>query len=321
MKTTSNKLLGMVIALSAAIMWGTTGVAGEYMINQRGLDSAWITTYRTLFGGFLMLCILFFKMKGELFKVWKNKSDSIQMVIFGLFGVGINLYMYMLAVQHTNAPTATTLQYLSPAMIVVYMAFINKKFPSAKEIIGVACALGGVFAISTHGNLDSLAITTTGLLIGIASAFFLAFYSVYPKKLLAKYGSVYTFAWGQFVAGILMNIIRCPIWNFTMPTDGNLDTPLLLTLAYQLIFGTMISYCIYLIAVTMIGPSICSMLSSIEPVATAVLAALLLNTPLVFMDYVGCFLITLCILVLSLPSKPKKDDIKAESGQVVSEQQ
>lgn len=36
--------------------------------------------------------------------------------------------------------------------------------------------------------------------------------------LLSAYGSVYTFAWGQFVAGILMNIIRCQIWKFTMPT-------------------------------------------------------------------------------------------------------
>lgn len=64
--------------------------------------------------------------------------------------------------------------------------------------------------------------------------------------LLSTYGSVYTFAWGQFVAGILMNIIRCQIWKFTMPTTGVIDTPLVLVLAYQLIFGTMISYCIYL---------------------------------------------------------------------------
>ena len=123
--------------------------------------------------------------------------------------------------------------------------------------------------------------------------------------LLSTYGSVYTFAWGQFVAGILMNIIRCQIWKFTMPTTGVIDTPLVLVLAYQLIFGTMISYCIYLVGVTMIGPSRASMLSSIEPVATAVLAAVLLATPLVFMDYVGVVLITICILVLSIPTKAK----------------
>lgn len=125
------------------------------------------------------------------------------------------------------------------------------------------------------------------------------------RDLLVINGSVYTFAWGQFVAGILMNIIRCQIWKFTMPTTGVIDTPLVLVLAYQLIFGTMISYCIYLVGVTMIGPSRASMLSSIEPVATAVLAAVLLATPLVFMDYVGVVLITICILVLAIPTKAK----------------
>ena len=57
----------------------------------------------------------------------------------------------------------------------------------------------------------------------------------------------------------------------------------------------------------MIGPSRASMLSSIEPVATAVLAAVLLATPLVFMDYVGVILITICILVLAIPSKAKPE--------------
>lgn len=47
------------------------------------------------------------------------------------------------------------------------------------------------------------------------------------------------------------------------------------------------------------------MLSSIEPVATAVLAAVLLVAPLVFMDYVGVVLITICILVLAIPTKAK----------------
>lgn len=97
--------------------------------------------------------------------------------------------------------------------------------------------------------------------------------------LLSTYGSVYTFAWGQFVAGILMNIIRCQIWKFTMPTTGVIDTPLVLVLAYQLIFGTMISYCIYLVGVTMIGLSraICSLPSSLLPPQSSRLCCLQLR--------------------------------------------
>ena len=78
---------------------------------------------------------------------------------------------------------------------------------------------------------------------------------------------------------ILMNIIRCQIWKFTMPTTGVIDTPLVLVLAYQLIFGTMISYCIYLVGVTMIGPSraICSLPSSLLPPQSSRLCCLQLR--------------------------------------------
>lgn len=75
-----------------------------------------------------MVLILGIKMKGEIFKVWKNKKDALQMFIFGLFGVGFNLYFYMLAVQHTNAPAATKLQYLAPVCRYLYCS-VKQKIP------------------------------------------------------------------------------------------------------------------------------------------------------------------------------------------------
>ncbi len=298
-ETKSRQTLGIFIVLLVGVLWGGTGVAGEYLINQRGIGSSWLTSFRTSFAGLIMILVLLIGQKGKIGQVWKNKRDAVQMLIFGLFGVGINLYFYMLAVEYTNAPTATTLQYLSPSMIVIYMALRNRCLPSRREVLALLCALAGVFAIATHGNLTRLAITPLGLVIGLFSAFFLAFYAVFPKELLKKYGPVYTFAWGQLVAGVLMNVILCPVWAFTPPANGLVDLPLLLVLGYQLLLGTVLSYCLYLYGVTLIGPARASMLSSIEPGATAVMAAFLLATPLVFMDYVGAVLITLCVLLLA----------------------
>lgn len=289
--------------LAAAVMWGSTGVAGEYLINTRGMDVAWITTYRTTVGGLVMLIILSLKLKRGIFKIWRDKRDALSIMLFGLIGVAACLYTYLLAVQYTNAPTATTLQYLAPTLILIYLSVKNRKFPGRIEVFGVICALAGVFIISTHGNIHTLSVSKLGLIICLLSAFALAFYSVYPKRLLEKYGSVYTYAWAQFIAGILMNIIRCPIWKFSYPAVGMIDMPLILVLLWQLIFGTMVSYTIYLVGVTLIGPSRASMLASVEPAATAILAAALLSTPLVLMDYLGIALITVCIIVLSLPTK------------------
>lgn len=313
-----NQALGMIIVILAAVMWGSTGVAGEYLLNDRGLDSAWLTTYRTTFGGILMLLILLPKYKKSLFDVWHNKKDAIRMVIFGLIGVAANLYLYMLSVQATNAPTATTLQYLSPTLVVVYTAIRNRRFPSLQEIVAVICALVGVVLVSTKGDLSSLSISTYGLVIGILSAAALAFYGVYPKPLLSKYGPLVAYAWGQLIGGICMNVLRCPIWQFTPPSNGIIDTPLILVLLWQLVFGTMISYGAYLVGVDMIGASKASMLSSIEPGATAVLAAVLLNTPLVAMDYLGIAFMTACVIILAIPAKQDRQNKgKASGAQVI----
>lgn len=296
------KVLGMAVVIMAAIIWGSTGVAGEYLLNTRGLDSAWLTTFRTSLGGILMLAVLAPRYKGALLDVWKDAHSVVRLAVFGLIGIAANLYLYMLSVQASNAPTATTLQYLSPAFTVLWMALRNRRPPVLKEIVAVTCALIGVVLVSTKGNLDVLSISAHGLVIGVLSAAALAFYGVYPRPLLATYGPLVTYAWGQLVGGVCMNMLRCPLWQFTPPSDGVIDIPLILVLGWQLVFGTVISYAAYLVGVDMIGPSRASMLSSVEPGATAVLAAMLLSTPLVTTDYEGIALMTACVVILSLPS-------------------
>lgn len=301
--TVSQQLFGIAIVFGTAFLWGGTGIAGEYLINHRGLDAAWITTYRTLIGGAVLVLLLILREKGKAFRIWRSWRDARDIVLFGLFGVGMTLYLYMLTVEQTNAPTATALQYLAPAMVVGYTALRKRKLPDRVESFAVLLALAGVFAIATHGNLRAMVITPLGLLIGILSAAALAFYGAFPKRLLEKYGSMYTIAWGQLTAGLLMHVLRCPIWRFTPPVNGQMDLPLLLVLGYQLLLGTIVSYWVYLIGVTLIGPARASIISSVEPAATALMAVPLLHTRLLPMDYVGTGLITLCVILLAIPRK------------------
>jgi len=298
----NSRILGSILILIAATCWGTLGVSGEYLIGIRGVDAGWLATCRIFVGGSIMMIILIARNGRDAFRIWKNRRDAVSILLFAFFGVGCNIYFYMLSVKCTNSPTATTFQYLSPSLIVIYTALRTKKMPSAREIIAVLLALAGVFIISTHCRLTSLAITPVGLVIGLMSAVFLAFYGVFPQKLLHKYGAVYVFAWGQFSAGVMLNILRRPIWMIPSPEEVTFDLIAILVVCYQLTMGA-VSYCIYLKGVTMIGPARASMISSIEPGATAVIASVLLATPLVFLDYVGMALITLCIIVLSVPMK------------------
>ncbi len=303
--------LGIACCIIAAVLWGSTGVAGQYLINGRGVDNTWLTTFRTFVGGGLLVLWTIITKKGAAFDIWRNKHDAIHLVIYGAIGVAACYWTYLEAVSLSNAPTATVLQYLSPIIIVVYMAVRNRKMPSVQELVGVVCAVTGVFAMATHFDFGSLSISPAALVIGITSAFCLAFYGVYPKDLIRKYGAVYVYGWAVFVGGIVMMFVR-PLWQVPTEAFATMDLPLAAVLAFVLFFGTMFAYSIYLVGVDKIGPSRGSMISSIEPVATAFLAAVLLSTPLELLDWVGVGLITVTVIVLSIPSKADREAQTAE---------
>ncbi|MGI6096270.1 MAG: DMT family transporter [Lachnospiraceae bacterium] len=294
-----NLYIGAAACISSGLFWGGCGVAIQYLINDLGLPSLWVTTFRTLVSGLILMVFFTFRMKKEVAVIWKNKKDAVRLMIFSLIGIAGCYYTYFVTVQYTNAPTATVLQYLSPVFVVLYMSIRNKKFPVMQERIAICLVLLGTFFIATHGNIGSLAISSIGLALGISSAIALAFYGIYPKPLIEKFNPVYVYSWAVFFSGIVMNCL-CPIWKIDL---SGITLTGWFMLIYTLIFGTMISYPLYLYGVMKIGPSKGSMFSSVEPGATAILAAILLATPLVFLDYVGVVLITVAIMILALPKE------------------
>lgn len=97
------------------------------------------------------------------FDIWKNKKDAKDMLLFSLIGMLFMQYGYFLAIGHSNAATATVLQYLAPVMIVIYVSIRYHKMPSFFEFAAVLCALLGTFLLATHGNVKSLSISPLAL--------------------------------------------------------------------------------------------------------------------------------------------------------------
>ena len=90
----------------------------------------------------------------------------LSLLIFALIGLFLNQFAYLTAIQETNAGTATVLQYVCPVGILIYSCINNKVAPTLGEIVSIILAIGGTFLIATHGQLDQLSITPTGLFWG-----------------------------------------------------------------------------------------------------------------------------------------------------------
>ena len=298
MNNKSKALAGIVLSLLGGIFWGFSGSCGQYLFTYHGVDSKWIVTIRMILTGIILLSVSLAKHKSKIIGVWKGKRNFLCMSSFTLFGLILCQYSYFTAIAYSNAGTATVLQYLSPVMILVFVCLKNKKLPVFAEIIAIILAVGGTFVIATGGDIGSLAVSTPALFWGIASAVFLACYSLIPAPLLKEYDTPAILGWGTLAGGIVLLPVFRP-WEI-MPEISFL---LIAALSGIVIFGTVLAYTFYLEGIRLIGATKASIISSIEPVAATVISALWLGTDFSGTDVIGFIMIISTIFITAFANK------------------
>lgn len=287
-------ILGAFLALLPGVLWGLSGVFGQYLFQQRGISAEWLVTTRLLISGSLMLIISFAGSREKTLAIFKDKKDTRRLVIFAIFGLMAVQLTYFVAIAKSNAPTATILQYVFPVMIVLYTAVCGHKLPNKKEVVAVILAMAGIFLLVTHGNPGTVSITVEALVWGLSSAVAMAFYTMYPGSLQKRWGSPVVVGWGMLFGGIALNFYH-PFWEFT----GDLDLMCLLMIAFIILFATFGAFYIYLVSVTMIGATYASLFACIEPLASAFFSVVGLNLVFNSMDWIGAALIMITMFLLS----------------------
>lgn len=294
-------IIGALLALIPGILWGVSGVCGQYLFQQQGISAEWLVTVRLLVSGGLMLAISFAVSYRNTVAIFHDRRDTVQLLIFAVFGLMAVQLTYFVSIAKSNAPTATILQYLFPVLIVFYTACCNRKLPVKRELVAVVMAVAGIFLLVTHGNPNTLTITTEALIWGLTSAVVMAFYTVYPGKLQKRWSSPVIVGWGMLFGGIALNFYH-PFWAFT----GEMNWPNLLMIVFIILFATFGSFYAYLVSVTMIGATYASLFACIEPLASAFLSVLALDLQFNALDWIGSALILATMFLLSWKGSAEK---------------
>lgn len=290
----ANYRVGIALALLAATLWGVAGTFGQFLFQDRAVDVNWMLTVRLLGSGVLLLLFGALSPRIELKTIWQNKKDVGHLVLFSITGITAVQYTYFEAIHHSNAATATILQYVGPVLIVVYLALKNKRMPRPIELLAVLLAVVGTFLLVTHGRLEQLAISKTALFFGLAAAVALAIYTLQPIPLLRKYGAVPVLGWGMLIGGILSSFFKAP-WK----VSGFWDLGTYSATLFIILFGTAIAFLAYLNAVRIIGGQKTSLLASAEPLSATIMAVLWLQVPFGTLDWMGAICIVSTVFLLS----------------------
>jgi drug/metabolite transporter (DMT)-like permease len=283
---------GYVLAIMAAVLWGVSGTFAQFLFANQGFNVEWVVTVRLLTSGAVFLMFAYTQSRESVWKIWR--TDAVPLVIFGLFGMLAVQYTYFITIKHSNAATATILQYLGPVFIAAYYAILEKRWPRLFEMIALVFAVSGTFLLVSHGRFDALMISPPALVWGLISAVALATYSILPEGLLKRHSSAALIGWGMLIGGVTFSFVHAP-WNF----EGAWSNESVFSLFFIIVFGTLVPFYAYLNGVKLIGATKASLLACAEPLAASLLAVLWLGVSLTAYDWIGGGLIIATILILT----------------------
>lgn len=234
-----------------------------------------------------------------------NMKDWISIFGLGLAGMYLSSLFDFIGLSYVSAGTERTILFLYPTFVVVISACIAKRPVSKREILALALSYAGIVLIAMHDiSFSSTSSTVLGAGFILLSAFTYACYLVGSGSVLHKIGTQRFTAYTMVVA-----CIAC-VSHFALSHPmSSLELPMGV---YQLglgmaIVSTILPVILLNAGIRRVGSNKASLIASIGPVSTILLAALFLGEPVTFYQMIGTALVLAGVLSISIPAKAQQE--------------
>lgn len=279
-----------ICILIAGITWGMIGLFNRHLLAY-GFTPAAIVLTRN-FGGFLLMTLLFFWMDRSIFRI---KLRHIPYFLgTGVVSVVLFTLMYFSCQELCSLAVAAILLYTAPAFVMLMSAVLFRESITGKKLLALVIAFAGCAFVSGVFS-GGLSVTTTGLLMGVGSAFFYALYSIFARYALAHYQPLTVTYYTFLCAGAASFFVESPANVLTLLLAAPIIPVLVLGLV---VISTVLPFVLYTRGLVHVESGKASILASVEPVAAAVVGVLAFGEPMsasVILG-LGCVLCSVYIL-------------------------
>jgi drug/metabolite transporter (DMT)-like permease len=279
----SRKVTGVILISISAACFGTLAIFGHYAYAD-GMD-----TFTTLFLRFGFAALLM----GALL-AWRREplprgKTLLQLIGMGALGYVGQSFAYLTATKYASPGLVALLLYLYPTFVAILSAIFLKEHISRLKILALLLALTG-----TALTVDPRGGELPGVLMAISAA---TIYSVYilvgtnvMRQVTVVQSSTVIFTAAGAVFGML-TFSSGP--HFPASSFG------WAAVAAIVLIATVIPVVTFLAGLERIGPTNAAMLSTLEPVVTVLMAALLLGETLRLVTLIGGLLILTSVFLLT----------------------
>ena len=277
------RLLGVIFIVISAASFGTLAIFGRNAY-ANGLDTFTLLFLRFTFSAILMAGLLIIRREPL-----PRGETLIRLVGMGALGYVGQSFCYLTAIQYASAGLVALLLYLYPTFVAILsVIFLKEKINRLKIIVLGLATLGAALTANPQGG------KWMGILLALSAA---VIYSVYiivgagvMRQVSVVQSSAIIFASAGLVYGAL-TAINGPHWPVTSAGWQ--------AVAAMTLISTVIAVVTFLAGLKLIGPTDASMLSTLEPVVTVLLAAMLFGEILQPITLLGGGLILAAVLLLT----------------------
>ncbi|MEV8344282.1 EamA family transporter [Streptomyces niveus] len=292
MHASQGRSVGLGLALLSAFAFGGSGVAAKPLI-EAGLGPLHVVWLRVAGAALVMLPL-----------AWRHR-DLVRrrpalLAGFGLFAVAGVQAFYFASLSRIPVGVALLVEYLAPALVLLWVRFVRRRPVSRAAAVGVALAVGGLACVVEVWA--GLSFDAIGLLLALGAAccqvgyFLLSDQGGDPADPAEAVDPLGVIAYGLLIGTLVLTVIARP-WgmDFALLTGGvdmggsHVAAPLLL--GWIVLVATVLAYGTGVVSVRRLSPQVAGVVACLEAVIATVLAWVLLGEHLSAPQILGGFVV------------------------------
>ena len=228
-----------------------------------------------------------------------RREQALRLMIVGGLGQALITYLSLRALDFLPVGPLAFLFYTYPAWVALISALLGKEDLTLWRIIALAIAMAG---ISVMVGTPDEPLNRTGIILALGTAFLYALYL--PALNTVQRGISPALSTFYLISGVLAAFIisNAVTGSFRLPAT----TELWMYVALLSIFSTVIAFTALISGLRVLGPVRTSIIATIEPFCTALLAIVFLGEKLTPSILSGGVLIALAVVILQLNPAERK---------------
>ena len=276
-------------------------IIGSVVLNN-GADPLVFALYREILASIIMYGFVISRL-GYNYRIIIDKKDYLRFLFLGICSF-MNVVISLLGLQYISADRYALLQPAIPVITTFISILLQIEKLTILKLIGILFAISGCIIIEvwntdTHTTVQNESNPVLGTILVLIAAFGFSNLQIFQKPLLLFYDtSVITFIY--YSIGSFITIIMCLLWYSRFYIESfyfNKQYLPFIALIYASLFASALNYNIYTYVSQVLSPSIVTIYTTFQPIATILLSFLIFQYIITLSQGIGGLCVSLGLII------------------------